>query len=157
MDNQKHYEEKLKKFIKDNGIKAEHLSFKQSCHSVADAAIAVKANPEDFVKNICMIDKENNLIVAIVNGEDRASTTKVGKVLGIERPNIASPNQILEKTGYPCGGTPSFAYHATFIIDSKVMEKEHIYSGGGSQNSLVRISTRELQRVNNGAIKKISK
>ena len=28
------YEEKIKKYIKDNNIKAEHLSFETSCHSV---------------------------------------------------------------------------------------------------------------------------
>ncbi|MBU0591608.1 YbaK/EbsC family protein [Candidatus Micrarchaeota archaeon] len=157
IDKQKEYEEKLRRYIKENNIHAEHLSFNQSCHSVADAATAVNAKPEDFVKNICMIDKENNLIVAIVNGKDRASTTKVGKVLGIERPEIASPNQIFEKTGYPCGGTPSFSYRAKFIIDLKVMEMKFVYSGGGSQNSLVKISTKELQKINGGIITKISK
>ena len=29
---------------------------------------------KDFVKNICMIDSHRNLIVAIVKGEDKAST-----------------------------------------------------------------------------------
>ena len=32
------YEEKLKQFIAAGSIEAEHLSFEQSCHSVAEAA-----------------------------------------------------------------------------------------------------------------------
>ena len=48
------YEEKLKRFIETNGITAEHLSFEQSCHSVAEAAeadslLTMKALPELFV------------------------------------------------------------------------------------------------------------
>ncbi|MEK6858196.1 MAG: YbaK/EbsC family protein, partial [Nanoarchaeota archaeon] len=85
------------------------------------------------------------------------STTKVGVVLNVPRPRLATPEEILEKTGYPCGGTPSFGYSAIFLIDSKVIEKEIVYSGGGSENSLVKISTKELQRVNDGRVVNIRK
>lgn len=90
------YEEKIKKYIKDNNIKAEHLSFETSCHSVEEAVQAVKASAEDFVKNICLIDNEGNLIVAIVKGENRASTSKISRQLGIERPRTANPQEILQ-------------------------------------------------------------
>ena len=145
-------ENKLKLYIKDNNINAEHLSFKESCHSVEDAAKAAKTKATDFVKNICMLDKEKNLIVVIVKGEDRASTSRAAKALNIERPRTATPDEILEQTGYPCGGTPSFGYKATFLIDERVMGKDILYSGGGSQNSLVRITPKELQRANKGRI-----
>src|SRR3989344_8002158 len=134
------YEEKLKKYLKDNNIKAEHITFNSSCHSVEEAAKAANANTDDFVKNICMIDSNGNLIIAIVKGEDRASTSRVEKALNIERPIVATPEEILKKTGYPCGGTPSFSYNAKFLIDPKVMKKEQVYTGGGSENSLVKIS-----------------
>jgi len=39
------YEDKLKRFIEDHGIRAEHLSFETSCHSVADAAETVGESP----------------------------------------------------------------------------------------------------------------
>jgi prolyl-tRNA editing enzyme YbaK/EbsC (Cys-tRNA(Pro) deacylase) len=151
------YEEKLKKFLQDSGIKAEHLSFEQSCHSVEEAAKAANVNKEDIVKNICMVGSHGNIITAIVKGEDRASTKRAAKALNIERPRIATPGEILEKTGYPCGGLPSFGYQAIFLIDPKVMEKEIVYSSGGSENSLLKISPKEMQRVNNGLIVRIRK
>ncbi|MFQ6094564.1 MAG: aminoacyl-tRNA deacylase [Candidatus Bathyarchaeia archaeon] len=151
------YEEKLKLFMRDHNVRGEHLSFEQSCHSVKEAARAANANIEDFVKNICMIDSEGNLIVAIVKGEDRASTSRVAKALNIDRPRIATPEEILEKTGYPCGGVPSFGYEAIFLVDPRVMEKEILYTSGGSENSLVKISAKELQRANNGRIVRIRK
>ncbi len=151
------YEEKLKQLIKENGIRAEHLSFQQSCHSVEEAAKAANAPVSAFVKNICMIDAQGNLIVAIVKGEDRASTSRVAAALGIERPRTATPDEILEKTGYPCGGTPSFGYPAKFLIDEKVMEMGEVYSGGGSENSLTRLSAAEMQKANCGKIARIRK
>src|SRR3989338_4027201 len=126
------YEEKLKRFMQENCIHGEHLFFSQSCHTVEEAARAANANPHDFVKSICMIDARNNLIVAIVKGEDRASTSKVEKTLNIQKIRISTPDEILQKTGYPCGGTPAFGYDAKFLIDERVMEKEIIYAGGGS-------------------------
>lgn len=146
------YEEKLKDYMEKENINAEHLHFDKICHSVAEAADAVGANPDDFVKNICMVNDEGDLIVAIVKGEDRASTSRVGKALKIQRPTIATEDEILEKTGYPCGGVPSFGYDATFIVDPKVMEKESVYSGGGSEYSLVKIKSQELLEKNNGLV-----
>jgi len=127
------FEEKIKKFIQDNNIEAEHLSFKQSCHSVEEAARAANVTREDFIKNICLIDSQGNLIVAIVKGEDKASMKRVAKALNIEKPRLATPEEILEKTGYPCGGVSSFGYQAKFLIDPRVMEKEIVYTGGGSE------------------------
>ncbi len=152
------YEEKLKGYMRMHAINGEHLVFQQSCHSVKEAALAVNGKEDEFVKNICMVGQNGELIVAIVKGEDRASTTNVAKVLGLsERPRTATPDEILEKTGYPCGGTPSFGYHALFLVDERVMEKEIVYSGGGSETSLVKIATKELVLANGGKIARIRK
>ena len=149
------YEEKLRKYIRQNNIDAELLTFNQSTHSVADAAAAVGAEPEDFVKSICMIGPDDQLIVAIVKGEHRASTSRVAKALKIERPSVAEPSQMLEKSGYPAGGTPAFGYDAVFLIDPKVMEKEKVYSGGGSEQALTLMSPEEMQRANGALIARV--
>lgn len=149
------YDRKLSQYIQAHHIDAEHLVFSQSCHSVAEAAEAAGVLPTEFVKNICMLDTQGQAIIAIVKGEDRASTSRVAKALQIERPRTAEPEEILEKTGYPCGGTPSFGYAARFLIDPKVMDKDIVYTGGGSEYALVRVSTQELIRANQGRVVRI--
>ena len=154
----KQFESKLKDFIQNNHLKATHLVFENSCHTVEEAALAANTTPEDIVKNICMIDDENGkLIVAIVKGKDKVSSTKIGKALNIKRPRIATPEEILNKAGFPVGGVPSFGYIANFLIDQAVMELDVVYTGGGSPNSLVKITTNELQKMNNGIVVKIRK
>jgi len=151
------YEEKLKRIIEERGIDAEHLSFDKYCRSVAEAAMTVGAEPEDFVKSICMVDGDGGVIVAIVKGEDRASTSRVAKALGTERPRVASPDEILGLTGFPVGGTPGFGFGARFLVDPHVLEKDRVYLGGGSERSLVRMSTRELVRANGGRVVRVRK
>ena len=143
--------------MKKNAIKGQHLHFEASCHSVKEAAEAAKAAETDFVKNICMIADSGKLIVAILKGEDKVDPKLVGEAAGLNPPRFATPAEILEKTGYPMGGTPSFGYAALFLIDPCVMEQEIVYSGGGSAQSLVKISPRELVTANKGAIVRVRK
>lgn len=151
------FESKLSTFIHSKEIPAAHLFFQDSCHSVEEAAKAANTSADNFVKNICLIDSDNRLIVAIVKGRDRASTSKIGRSLDIEQPRTATPEEIIEKTGYPCGGVPSFGYEARFLIDSRVMEMESVYTGGGSEHSLVKITPMALQSANQGQVIKIRK
>ena len=151
------YEAKLRRYIDDNGIRCEHLLFEKSCHSVKEAARTANVEPEDFVKSICMIGPRESMIVAIVKGEDRASTSIVAKALGAVRTRIASPGEMLEKTGYPVGGTPPFGFAATFLVDPMVMEKEQVYAGGGSDKSLVKVSPVEMVKANGGRVVRVRK
>ena len=148
-------EEKLKQFIATHHIQAEHLSFERSCHSVAEAAETVGAEPENFVKNICMTDAQGSIIVAIVTGEDRASASRVAKALGVEQVRTMAPEEVTAKTGYPCGGTPSFGFAAQFLVDPRVMEKDLVYTGGGSETSLIRLSPQIVLQVNEGTTVRI--
>ena len=150
-------EERLQAYIQEEQIQAEHLSLDQPCHSVAEAARAVNASPQELVKNICLLDSDGQLITAIVKGEDPVSVSRITKALQREGLRLATPEEILEKTGYPCGGTPSFGYQAMFLIDPKVMEREIVFTGGGSETSLIKITTEELVRANQGRILRIRK
>lgn len=151
------YEEKLKQYIEKNNVEARHYVFSETCHSVEEAAAAAKVSPECLIKSICMIKPDGGLVVAIVRGDDRASTSRVKKVLAADEIRTATPEEILEKTGYQCGGIPAFGYEAIFLIDPKVMEMEKTYTGGGSAYSLLEIKTQDMQKLNNGQIIRIRK
>jgi len=151
------YEEKLRKYILENSIDAEQFVYEDICHSAEDAAVAAGTTLENIVKNICLVDPEGNLIVAILKGDDKFDLKKITEFLSIKKLKTATPEQILEKTGYICGGVPSFSYPATFIIDTRVMESDFVFTGGGSQFSLVKISPEALKKANSGNIVDIRK
>ncbi|HHY93244.1 MAG TPA: hypothetical protein GX511_07875, partial [Firmicutes bacterium] len=58
---------------------------------------------------------------------------------------------------YPCGGVPSFGFSARFLIDPKVLEKEWVLTGGGSERSLIRIAPAELVTLSGGQVVRIRK
>ena len=149
------YFDKLSVFIKENGVICEHVKFAQSCHSVAEAAAAVGGQTSDFVKNVCLEDEAGNIVVAIVKGEDHASKQNAAQVAGVKKLRVASPERVLEKTGYPAGGTPSFGYSAKFLVDERVLEKESVWTGGGSQDALVKIAPSEMLKCNAGQVGRI--
>lgn len=149
------FEEKLRSTMREKNIPGELLVFSQSCHSVAEAAKAAGVTHADFVKNVCMISEEGSLIVAIVNGEDWASTSRVAKVFQSNGVRIATPEEILQRTGYPCGGTPSFGYEARFLVDDKVPGMPVVYTGGGSERALVKIAASDLIAANAAQITRI--
>jgi Cys-tRNA(Pro)/Cys-tRNA(Cys) deacylase len=153
---QNEYEEKLQKFISDNGIIGEYLVFQESCHSVEDAARALNTSPESIIKNICLVG-EDKFIVAILKGKDRVDRDLVARTLGLSKVKTAPPQEILDRSGYPCGGVPSFGFNAIFLIDPLVMEMDYVYSGGGSTTSLIKITPEEILRANCGSVVRIRK
>lgn len=150
------FEQKLSAYMEDNGIDAELVLFEESCHSVEEAARAAGTSPENIVKNVCLIG-EGRFIVAVVKGEDKVDRSLVAEILGLKKVKIASPEEIMVNSGYPCGGVPSFGFKATFLIDSKVMKKDLVYSGGGSTKSLLLVSPAEIARANGGMVVDIRK
>ncbi|HQZ22741.1 MAG TPA: YbaK/EbsC family protein [Thermoflexales bacterium] len=146
------FEKKLLAYIHEHKIECQHLVFAQSTHSVDEAARAAGATAHDFVKSVGLISKSNQIVVAIVKGEDRADRAATQALAGVGKLSIASPNEMLEFTSYPAGGTPPFGFAALFFVDERVLEREFVYAGGGSPRALIRISPREILRANGGRV-----
>jgi prolyl-tRNA editing enzyme YbaK/EbsC (Cys-tRNA(Pro) deacylase) len=70
---------------------------------------------------------------------------------------LANAEEILKGTGYPAGGVPSFGYDAIFLVDPRITELTYVYTGGGSPNSLIKISVLELLKANKGTVVRIRK
>lgn len=141
---------RLRAWLDAQKVDAEHLVFAASTHSVAEAAAAARAPEGAFVKTILMV-ADDALVAAVVKGEDRASTSRVAKLVGASAARLATPDEMLARTGYPAGGTPPFGFDARFFVDERVMERAVVYAGGGSDRALVRVAPRELLRANGGS------
>ncbi len=146
----------IREYMAKHGIAGEFLEFPESCHTAEEAAAAAKADINHIVKNVCLIDGNGNAIIAIVRATDRASTGRLGKLLGTEI-RVATAAEVLAKTGYPPGGVPSFGTNVRVFIDDRVMEQKEVYTSGGTANSLVKIMPDELKRVSKGEFMRIRK
>ncbi len=149
------YEEKLRKYLEEHKSTAEQLTFPTSCHSVAEAAVAAKTSPEDFIKSIVFI-AESEAVIAIVRGVHKADPQKVSEYLGKEA-RIARPEEVLEKTSYPIGGVPPVGTGVKTLIDTEVMKQKAVIGGGGSDKALLKITTEEILRLTGGEIVSVRK
>ena len=122
-----------------------------------DAADSIGVDVDEIIKNICLVDSENNFIVATVKGAHRVSTSRVAKVMGTEFARTATPEEILRFSGYPVGGVPSFGFEAHFLIDPKVMERDIVYSSGGSTTSLLKVFTKDMLEFSGAKLVRIRK
>jgi Cys-tRNA(Pro)/Cys-tRNA(Cys) deacylase len=149
-------EARLRAWLDERKVAAEHLVFDRSCHSVADAAAAAGAPETSFVKSICMVAEDGRLVVAVVKGEDRANLERVAEALGLpDVPRLAKPHEMLARTLYPAGGTPPFGFDATFLVDERVLQTDVVLGGGGSARALVRLESCELARANGGRVVRV--
>ena len=148
-------EEKLKRFLKEHGIKAEHLRFGETLHTVQDTLRVAGAELKHVTKTMIFKGPDGKTVAAMVPAEFRVSVSCLSKATGLEKLELANADEAYGMTGYPVGGMPFFGYEAVLVIDPKVFEQDHIYTGGGSTFSLTRISTQELKRVANPIVRRI--
>ncbi|MFX1264297.1 MAG: aminoacyl-tRNA deacylase [Promethearchaeota archaeon] len=140
------------------GIVAEILDMKGRVHSVAAASSELGLPPDHFIKTLVFVGPEGELILAIVQGTDRASSKRISKALDIEPPRLATPDEAVRMTGYEVGGTPPVSVpNAKVLIDPNVMAMDEVVGGGGTDRHLLRISPAEIKRVTEGQVVRVRK
>lgn len=136
-------EEKLLKFVTENKIRAEHLTYEKSIHTVQEC-VEVTGIPIEYITKCVIMIKDGKCIAGLVQAKNRVSTSRVGKVLNIEPPQVATPEETLRLTGYAVGGIPYIGYDALRLVDKKILDLEFVFTGGGSDKSLLKLWTSEI-------------
>jgi prolyl-tRNA editing enzyme YbaK/EbsC (Cys-tRNA(Pro) deacylase) len=153
MDNQD-----LQRYIDEKSLDAKILTMSGRVHSVEAASNELGVPPDHIIKTVVFIGSEENAILAIVKGTDRASSKRIGKALNIDIPRLATPEEALQLTEYEVGGTPPISIrNGIVLIDPRVMEMESVVGGGGSDYHLLRISPSEILQATAGRIIRIRK
>ena len=140
----------LKAFMQSRGIQGEILNLDVATPTVESAAQAVGAKVEQIIKSILfVIDDQPVLAIACgissINRRAIAELYQVGK----KRVKLASPEKVLEISGYEVGAMPPFGHRLplTTLIDPRVLEITVAYAGGGAENALIRLNPQEIKRV----------
>jgi len=121
---------------------------------VEEAAEATGVNKNDVVKSLVFLSNSGEVIIAILRGDTKLDERKLAATINASGVTKATPNKILQETGYLVGGVPPIGHKKPIstIIDKKVLEKEIVYAGGGSENHLLRISPLDIVRVQNAVV-----
>jgi prolyl-tRNA editing enzyme YbaK/EbsC (Cys-tRNA(Pro) deacylase) len=137
-------------FMQENGIQGEILHLSVPTPTVDAAAQAVNASPEQIIKSILfMVDGQAVLAVACGKSSIERRAIAQRFAVGKKRVKLASPEMVLEISGYEVGAMPPFGHRQPLItlIDTRVLESSDSYAGGGAENALVRLDPQEILRV----------
>jgi len=110
--------------------------------------------------NLCEIIKtviffiDGEPVAVVTCGDKKVSYKKLKKVLGTSRVRLATPEEVVELTGYVVGATPPFCFEnkIRILIDKSVLDVEVVYTGGGEINAMLKMKSQDLQGVTQGEI-----
>jgi prolyl-tRNA editing enzyme YbaK/EbsC (Cys-tRNA(Pro) deacylase) len=145
----------LRNYMQGQGIEGELLSLNVPTPTVEAAAQAVNARPEQIIKSILfMVDDQP--VLAIACGKSNIGRRAIADLYGVgkKRVKLASPQIVLEISGYEVGAMPPFGHRQTLttLIDPRVLDSSQAYAGGGAENVLVHLNPQEILRVTKAKI-----
>lgn len=136
--------------MREKNIPGKIIALDMPTPTVAAAAQAVGTDPEYIVKSL-LFNVGGETILAITCGpahiERRTIATHFN--IGRKKVKLANPEFVLQETGYSVGAMPPFGHYTALptLIDKRVLEKEHVYAGGGSDQTLLRVDPQVILEV----------
>ena len=145
----------IQNYMDGHGIVGEILLLDVPTPTVEAAALAVGSAPQQIVKSILFMVVDDP-VMAIACGTDRVDRRVIAALYGVGRKKVklASPETVLEASGYEVGAMPPFAHRRplTTLLDPRVLEQPVVYAGGGAENALLRLSPQDILEVTNAKV-----
>lgn len=145
----------LARYLADHNIAADLVFLPQPTPTVPAAAEAVGVAPDQIVKSVLFMIRENEAadrpVLVIGHGTHHIDRRKLAQHLqvGRKRVRLADAAQVLAHTGYPAGTVPPFGHPQPLptLMAAGITRLSEIYTGGGEINALLHMTVAELQRV----------
>jgi len=136
------YSEKLKALLLSRNLRFRFIEFSEPVRTVEQAGRKVPV--EKIVKSIVMIDSGGNPLLAIVKAQSMVSHRKIKSLLAVKDVRLASPEEVLEHSGYPAGGVPPFNSINRVLFDPEILKNETCIAGGGDVDKLIEVRTKDI-------------
>lgn len=117
--------------------------------TVNAAAAAMGVAPEQIFKSLLFQSPAGRCVLVVACGNARVDVARVETLTGIVGLKLAKPDVVLDRTGYPAGGTPPVGHRERFpaIVDSRVAAQAWGYAGGGRPELLAKIRSADIIRL----------
>jgi prolyl-tRNA editing enzyme YbaK/EbsC (Cys-tRNA(Pro) deacylase) len=145
----------LQAFMVREKIPGEILILEVPTPTVETAAQAVGVSPHQIVKSVLFTVRQE-AVLTISCGDLLVERRVIAALYGLgrKRVKLASPEVVLDLTGYAVGTVPPFGHrqHIRTLIDSQVLDLAEIYAGGGAHNALVRLHPENILQTTSAEI-----
>ena len=130
--------------------------YKEGTRTSEDAARQLQCDVSNIAKSI-VFEGEEVAIVVITSGSNRVDRKKkLKKILGY-KPGQATPEYVVENTGYEVGGVPPFGHlkETIKIIDEDLFKYDLIWGAGGTADTVFPITPEELKEISKAEIRDV--
>ena len=137
-------------FLKGIGVNFEMMYFTSPVKTVSQASEVSGFPEEKIVKTIILKGRRNYAV--IIAGKKRVDLERLKGM--DEELRLASPEEVMEITGFPPGAVPPIIGKGGIItvLDKDLLNEEYVVGGGGKENSLVKIKVSDIIEKTNPII-----
>lgn len=140
--------EKIVSFLEEKKAKFELLEHEPVFTSEQAAKIR-GCLPSQGIKAIVLKSNSAKFVLACVSGDKKIDLKKLAQIAGEKKFSLASPQEVLEKTGCEIGSVSPIGavYLLQTFFDKKILEQEFVEFNVGLHTRSVRMDPNELVRV----------
>ena len=147
----------LKQQLEKAGVAFELIAKPETVHT-ADAARLSGIPLEQITKSLVCLDPEGRAVVAVIAGHRKLDLKALAAAVGVKKVRLCPFDEAHKYSGYPPGATPPVLHRkvAAVVFDEELAGMETIYGGGGDNETLLRINTRDAVRLSRARVAPIA-
>lgn len=140
--------ERVARVLREAAADGRIEEFPRGTPTAEAAARAVGCEPAQIVKSL-VFDCHGRFAVALTPGDRRADPARVAAAAGVRRARVASPDQVVEATGFAPGAVAPFPLPRVehVLIDRSLLPYAVVWCGAGSDRHLLALAPSELARL----------
>jgi prolyl-tRNA editing enzyme YbaK/EbsC (Cys-tRNA(Pro) deacylase) len=142
--------QKVREVLEIHGLAA--VEFEPgSCATSILAARRFGVEVSRIAKSLVFVGKDGRIFLVLCPGDRRISSSKLKAATGVKS-RMATPDETLEKTGFPPGGVCPFGVNGDvrIFVDSSLSGSSEIFPAAGTDSSGVPMSYEKLVEVTGG-------
>tara|TARA_B100000787_G_scaffold167817_1_gene155284 strand:- start:1564 stop:2043 length:480 start_codon:yes stop_codon:yes gene_type:complete len=148
---------RVKKVLKDFNPEMNIIILEESARTATDAANSINCEVGAIVKSL-LFKAESNFILCLVSGDMKCSLNLLKKIVSVKDISMASPEEVKKQTGYTIGGVSPVGHNnkIEILIDNTLERFINLYAAAGHPNCVFKINFKNLQKITNGEVKKLT-
>jgi len=148
----------LEEYLREQGVWYRFVEKAETVHT-ADASDATGIELHRITKNLVSKTRKGGYALIVVPGDRRVDLKAAARALGVKNVRLLPFAEAEEISGYPPGGTPSVGHKTemSVVLDSKLLEMETLYCGGGTRDRLLELRVEDIVRLNDAVVAPISR
>ncbi len=150
--------ERFERFVRAENLDVTIIDAGEHTKTVAQAALAVNATPDEILKTLLFHDGAEGFVIAIAAGLARIDAKLLAAHHHFSRLKLAKPEVVLKTLGYPAGGVPPLGLpeEIPVVVDTAAAQLDTCFAGAGTDRHLARFRFADILRLTNATVATIT-